>query len=177
MRQRRLHRDAGFAIAALFCAVAILLPAFTQASGSATGNFSVSTTVDQNCAASSPTLDFGAYNPITTNATANLDSSTTISVACAFDDNVRLGFDLGTNASAGHCGPSPQRCMANGNNYLSYNIYASSNDRSSGAPWTTPVTETISGGSSAISIYGRVPGGQDASVGTYSDSVVATVYY
>ena len=177
MLGRRLHRDAGFAIAALFCAVAIAIPVFTQASGSATGNLSVSTTVNQNCAASSPTLDFGAYNPITTNATADLDSSTTISVACAFNDNVRLGFDLGTNALAGHCGPSPQRCMANGNNYLSYNIYVSSTDRTAGTPWTSPVSETISGGSSTISIYGRVPGGQDASVGTYTDSVVATVYY
>jgi spore coat protein U-like protein len=177
MRERRLHRDAGFAIAALFCAVAILLPAFTKASGSATGNFTVSTTVNQTCATSSPTLDFGAYNPITTNATANLDSSTTITVNCQFDANVTLAFDLGTSALAGHCGPSPQRCMANGNNYLSYNIYTSSSDRSSGTPWTSPVTETVSGGSSTISIYGRVPGGQDASVGTYSDSVVATVYY
>ena len=177
MRLRRLHRDAGFAIAALFCAGAILLPAFTQASGSATGNLSVSTTVNQICAASSPTLDFGAYNPITTNATADLDSSTSITVSCAFDGSVTLAFDLGTNALAGHCGPSPQRCMANGNNYLSYNIYASSSDRSSGAPWTSPATETISGGSSTISIYGKVPGGQDASVGTYTDSVVATVYY
>lgn len=169
MRQR--------AIAALFCAAAISFPAFTQASGSATGNLNVSTTVNQNCAASSPTLDFGAYNPITTNAVANLDSSTSITVTCAFDDNVRLGFDLGTNAISGHCGPSPQRCMANGNSYLNYNIYASSSDRSSDAPWTSPVTETISGGSSTISIYGRVPGGQDATVGTYTDSVVATVYY
>lgn len=165
------------AIAALFGALAILVPVLTKASGSATGNLNVSALVNQNCAASSPTLDFGSYNPITTNATANLDSATTITVSCALDDNVRLGFDLGSNATGGHCGPSPQRCMANGSSYLNYNIYASSTDRSAGTPWTAPVTETVGGGSATISIYGRVPGGQDAIVGVYTDSVVATVYY
>ncbi|HET9393308.1 MAG TPA: spore coat U domain-containing protein [Candidatus Rubrimentiphilum sp.] len=165
------------AIAALFGALAILIPVLTEASGSATGNLSVNATVNQNCTASSPTLDFGTYNPITTNATASLDSSTTITVNCAIDSNVRLGFDLGTNASGGHCGPSPQRCMVNGSSYLNYNIYASGSDRSADTPWTSPVTETVTGGRATISIYGRVPGGQDAVVGVYTDSVVATVYY
>ena len=165
------------AIVVLLGALAILSPAPATAAGSATGNLNVTTTVGQICTASSPTLDFGAYNPITTNATADLDSSTTITVNCGGSGNVTLGFALGANAAAGHCGPSPQRCMVNGTSYLNYNIYASGSDRSADTPWTSPVPETISGGSATITIYGRVPGGQDAVVGTYTDSIVATVYY
>lgn len=143
----------------------------------ATGTLSVSGTVATVCTVGSPTLDFGGYNPVTTNASSPLDGSTTITVNCTHDGSVTLGFDLGANAQASHCGASPQRCMANGNNYLNYNLYASANDRTSGTVWASPEAETISGGSATVSIYGRVPGGQDAAVGTYTDSVVATVYY
>jgi spore coat protein U-like protein len=155
----------------------LLSTTHTRASGSSTGNFSVSTTVNQICRATSPTLDFGTYYPITANAATPLDSSTTITITCAFDQSLTLGFDQGANALASHCGASPQRCMSNGSNYLNYNIYATTSDRSSGSPWISPVPETISGGSATVSIYGRVPAGQDVSVGSYSDSIVATVYY
>ena len=171
------RRPYGAFLGAAFATLAMLAPAVTSASGSSTGNLNVSTTVNQNCSTSSPTLNFGSYNPITTNATADLDSSTTIAVTCSLDGSVTLGFDLGTNAQANHCGPSPQRCMANGSSYLNYNIYASTSDRTSDSPWTAAIPETIGGGSATISIYGRVPGGQDAAVGSYTDSIVATVYY
>ena len=174
---RWAHRDGAFIVAALFGVLATLIPALTKASGSSSGNLSVSTTVNQICGTSSPTLDFGTYYPITANATANLDSSTTITINCAFDESLTLGFDLGANALASHCGASPQRCMANGANYLKYNIYATTGERASDSPWTSAVPETVSGGTATISIYGRVPAGQDVAVGSYSDSIVATVYY
>jgi len=174
---RRRRRDGAFIIAAVLAALSMLQPVITKASGSSTGNLNVSTTVNQICATSSPTLDFGTYYPITTNATSSLDSATTITISCAFDQSLTLGFDLGANALASHCGASPQRCMANGSNYLMYNIYATTSGRSSDSPWTSPVPETISGGTATVNIYGRVPGGQDVAVGSYSDSIVATVYY
>lgn len=154
----------------------MLGPSYANAS-QATGMLNVTSIITVSCTISSPTLDFGGYNPVTTNAASPLDSSTSITVNCTQDGSVTLGFDLGANAQGSHCGASPQRCMANGNNYLSYNLYASANDRTSGTVWQSPVAETVSGGTATVNLYGRVPGGQDAAVGTYTDSVTATVYY
>lgn len=175
--KRALQRVLYLAAAAFFGASAVLVPALCRASGSSTGNLNVTASINTVCTASSPTLDFGGYNPVTTNALTSLDSSTTITLNCSRDGSVTLGFDLGVNAAGSHCGASPQRCMANGSDYLNYNIYASTNDRTSGSAWTSPVSETISGGTAAVSIYGRVPAGQDVKVGSYSDTLVATVYY
>jgi len=47
--------------------------------------------------------------------------------------------------------------------------------------WTTAITETVTGGvttPTTVTIYGRVPGAQDAAVGTgYTDAITATVNY
>lgn len=154
-----------------------LVPAATQASSSATGNLSVSASVTQKCTIGAGTLSFGAYDPVATNAATDLDQSATMTVTCTKGaTGITVGFGASANDPAG-CA-APQRCMASSGNYLNYQLYS---DSSRSSVWTTAIAETVSGGTGSpttLTVYGRIPSGQDASVGaSYADTVVATVNY
>jgi spore coat protein U-like protein len=153
-----------------------LLPVATQA-GSSTGNLSVSASVAQKCTIGAGTLAFGAYDPVGTNAATDLDQSGTMTVTCTKGaTGITVGFGASSNDPAG-CA-APQRCLASSGNYLNYQLYS---DSSRSSVWTTAIAETVSGGTSSpttLTVYGRIPKAQDASVGaSYADTVVATVNY
>jgi spore coat protein U-like protein len=163
--------------AAIFAAAVLVAPGAVDA-GSSTGTLTVTASVTQKCILSSPTLAFGAYDPVVTNNAANLDSTTTITVTCTKGaTGITLGFGNSANAPTG-C-TAPQRCLLGvaHANYLNYQLYSDSGHSS---VWTTAIAETVSGGittPTSVTIYGRVPPTQDVSVDTYSDTVVATVNY
>jgi len=147
------------------------------AAGSSTGTLSVTASVAQNCLVNSPTLAFGAYDPVVANLSTNDDQTATIVVTCTKGaSGITLGFGSSANAPAG-C-TAPQRCLVNTGHYLNYQLYSDSGRTS---VWTTAIAETVSGGVTTptnVTIYGRIPSGQDASVGaTYTDSVTATVNF
>ena len=69
--------------------------------------------------------------------------------------------------------------MANGTFRLQYDLYQ---DSARSVPWgsTSGTWQSLgaaTGDPASVSVFGRVPGAQDVSFGTYSDSVVATVYF
>ena len=64
-------------------------------------------------------------------------------------------------------------------NYLSYELYTS-NLRTT--RWGTAAGELVTGshattGPQTLTIYGRIPSGQTPPVGTYADTVVATITF
>jgi spore coat protein U-like protein len=143
----------------------------------ANGTLTVTASVAKDCTLSSATLAFGSYDPVVANRTANLDQTGTITVTCTKNSSgVTLGFGPSANAPAA-C-TTPARCMASGSDFLQYQIYS---DTARTAAWTTPITETVTGGTTTptqVTIYGRIPAAQDAAVGTaYIDTVVATVNF
>jgi spore coat protein U-like protein len=147
------------------------------AAGTATGTLSVTASVTQNCIVSSPTLAFGAYDPVVANLSTNDDQTATIVVTCTKGaSGVTLGFGSSLNAPAG-C-TAPQRCLVSAGHYMNYQLYS---DSGRSSVWTTAISETVSGGVGAptsVIVYGRIPSGQDASVGAaYTDSVTATVNF
>jgi spore coat protein U-like protein len=153
-------------------------PAPALASGAATANLNLTASVAQDCVIGTATLGFGSYDPVVTNKTANLDQSTTMTVTCT-KGAAGITMGLGPSGNAGTpCGASPARCLASGGNLLNYQLYS---DSPGGAVWTTAITEAVAGGvgsPTTVTIYGRVPAGQDATVGaSYTDTVVATVNY
>lgn len=172
------HRSlAALAVAALTAAT--LVPMHARATtGSSTGTLSVTASVAQKCTVGDATLAFGSYDPVTTNLSANLDASTTITLTCTKGaTGITLGFGGSPNAGTG-C-TAPVRCMKSGtSDYLSYQLYSDSGHSS---VWTTAISETVTGGvttPTSVTIYGRIPGGQDAAVGaSYSDSITATINY
>jgi len=145
--------------------------------GSSTGTLSVTASVAQNCIVSSPTLAFGAYDPVVANLSTNDDQSTTIVLTCTKGaSGITLGFGNSANAPAG-C-TAPQRCLVSSGHYMNYQLYSDSGRTS---VWTTAIAETVSGGITTptnVTVYGRIPSGQDASIGaSYTDSVTATINF
>src|SRR5262245_9796185 len=67
--------------------------------GSATANLSTSASVANNCTISTSAVAFGSYDPVVANASANLDGTGSLTVACTKGANTTIGLDLGGNAS------------------------------------------------------------------------------
>jgi spore coat protein U-like protein len=137
-----------------------------------TGSFSVTANVTVNCLVTGTTLAFGAYDP--TSPTAVVGTST-LSVKCtkgALVASVQL--NNGANAGVG-----TQRQMVAGTDKLNYDLFT---DPARTLAWTSATTGngfTSAGPSTpnTLTVYGRVPVGQDVPVGAYTDSVTATVNF
>jgi spore coat protein U-like protein len=153
----------------------------TAQAGTATANLTVQMTVTASCTINAATLDFGT-NPGTNLISANVDTSTTVSVTCTNTAPYSIGMDNGANVSGS------QRRMKNGvSNFLNYNLYT---DAGRTNAWTTAASSstcttasscalgTGNGAAQSVNIYGRVPTVATAPTpGAYTDTVVMTITY
>ena len=123
-------------------------------------------------------INFGTYD---TFSSTPLDAVGTITVNCTGDVN-RADVTLGVSSNPG--GFNPRRMKRSGGiDLLDYNIYTDVTRTvifGDGAGGTTKIERIKRTGkpepwSDSISIYGRIPPGQDVSAGTYSDALTATV--
>jgi len=172
MTMRRLV--AGTAATAIVGTLA--LSRMTVEAATAQANLTVQASVTANCDVEAPnTLDFGDYDPVVTHASANLDASTTIRVRCTRgSSNVWVGLDSGSNASS-----SQRRLAGGGSEFMDYDLYSDAarttawgNAQASGVDYSP-----ASSGWENLTVYGRVPSGQDVAVGSYTDTVVATINF
>jgi spore coat protein U-like protein len=164
--------------AAVGTALALGLVAAASAA-TATSNLSVTATVSANCAISTSAVAFGAYDPVAANASADLDATGTVSVTCTSGAAADISLGQGANANAGSTDAAPLRRMSNGaSGFLSYALYS---DTGRTTVWgntvATDVGHTGTGTQANLTVYGRVPGGQNVATGNYSDTVVATVTF
>lgn len=163
-------------VSALALAAALAAVRPTEAA-IAQSTLTVTASVPAVCLITPATLDFGSYDPLGANAApgANLDATGTVTVACTKGSNYWLGLDAGANASGG-----ARRMIANGADYLGYQLYQ---DAGRTTAWgntsgTAPAAVTaISTGVITLNVYGRVPGGQPAASGAYSDTVRSTINF
>ncbi|HEY8322405.1 MAG TPA: spore coat U domain-containing protein [Candidatus Baltobacteraceae bacterium] len=163
--------------AALVAIVALASAPLAASAGTATNTLSVTASVAQNCTIGASTMAFGSYDPVVANLSTNLDQTSTIRLTCTKNaSGITLGFGASANAPGG-C-TTPARCMISGSDYLQYQIYSDSGHSNA---WTSAIAETVTGGTTTptdVTIYGRIPSGQDAAVGaSYADSVTATVNF
>jgi spore coat protein U-like protein len=143
---------------------------------------SPSATVTSVCTIASPAaLAFGPYDPVVTNNTTSMPldvALNALSVSCTRGaPGVTIG--LGASGNAASCpSPSGQRCLVSSGHVLNYQIYTTAGR---GTIWDSANTLSHSSTSMAatlIPVYGRIPGGQDATIGaSYADSVTATVNF
>lgn len=148
--------------------------------GTATDNLGVSASVSDNCLIdASAGLDFGAYDPIDTNASTDLQGSGTISVTCTDGASATVTLSQGANADAGSTDAAPLRRMTDGADYLSYTLYQENTYTTVwGNTAGTGVGHTGTGSSADLTVYGEVTQGQNsASAASYSDTVVATITF
>lgn len=133
------------------------------------------------CSISVTPLAFGTYNVFS--ATPD-DSTATLSVTCNQLSAPVGNLPVTASLSKGSSGTYATRQMKSGANSLSYNMYANATyttifgDGTSGTSTisgTFPFTAVGQNVTGTGTIYGRIPAGQDVAVGSYSDSIVATV--
>ena len=135
----------------------------------------VSANVVKNCTITTAPVAFGNYDSVTANATTPLDGIGTITVKCTKGAPAKVGLNTGGNAQG-----TTRRMAGAAAEYLTYELYKEAgratiwgNTDTTGldipaAPNQTPRNFTV---------YGRVAQAQEAAVGAYTDTVVATVNF
>ena len=154
--------------------------------GQAQQNLAVSAQVNANCTISTSALAFGSYDPVVANASTALNGTGSVTIACTKGSAPNITLDNGANFA------SSTRNMKNTGNtdLLQYALYQPPNT-TPGTACTFPGTQAWGTSGAAIftptsptgkaartyNVCGTVSAGQDISVGTYQDTVVATVNF
>lgn len=139
--------------------------------GSATATLPINASVAPLCIVSAGAVNFGAYDPLVANASTPLDAQGTVTVQCVRNTSYSITLDQGQNGS------STARNMLGGTSLLNYELYSDSGHTS---VWNTssPVTGTATSlAPLGLTVYGRIPGGQDVAAAAYSDSISVTVNF
>jgi spore coat protein U-like protein len=142
---------------------------------SATASMTVTANVNKNCTITTSPVNFGAYDPVAANATAPLDGTGTVTVACTKGAVAKIGLNAGSNAQG-----TTRRMAQAPTVFLTYEIYS---DAAHTVVWGNTTTDSVDIPAAPnknprnFTAYGRVANGQDATVGTYTDTVVATVNF
>lgn len=157
----------------VLAASVLTLPVVALA-GTATTTFSVTATVNANCAiVSASALSFPAYNP----SQGAQNATSAVSVKCTKTTPFNIGLDAGTGTGA----TVTTRKMTSGSNTLNYSLYSDSNHS---VVWGNTVgTNTVAGTGQGFSttitdtVYGQIANQPDAVPGTYADTVTVTVSF
>jgi spore coat protein U domain-containing protein, fimbrial subunit CupE1/2/3/6 len=140
-----------------------------------TVTFNVTATVVGDCTVSAFAINFGTYEPVVTNSTVPLDSTTTINVYCTAGTSGTVSLDNGSNFSGG-----ARRMQSAAGAFMTYEIYKDAGHstvwNAVGVNSATSTNKTIPLGGGFIA-YGRIPAGQDLAAGAYNDTLQAIVTY
>jgi len=173
----------------LSLAAALLAAAGVANAATTPTNIAVSATVSQGCSISTTAaLAFGAYDPIGANATAALNATGQVSVSCSKGaTGLTISMDNGIHVVG------TQRNMQGtvATDILLYNVFQPPTNVAGVActfpgtiPWnaTAPagvltLTSAPSKTARLYNVCGTVPGGQDATTGAYTDTIIATLNF
>ena len=165
--------------AAIF-GIAFLAPQANAQQFSTSTKLDVKAKIDNTCVFSTTSaLAFPAYAPIGKNKQEDLDASSTVAVRCTAGlGGVALQINAGTTADASCTGDISRSLRRGGNSttdLLTYELYQ---DAERTLPWgcdetTQKSLETFSDSTVDVvhTLYGRVPAGQFAQPGSYSDTI------
>jgi spore coat protein U-like protein len=142
----------------------------------ASATLNVAASVNIRCTIATSPVVFGVYDQFGNQALQPLDAQGVISLNCSPGSSVDVRLGQGLFPGPGSTNANPRRRMASGVDRLSYNLYE---DAAHTTVWDN-VAKGLKGGKVfpvLLPVYGRAPAGQNMSVGTYTDSVVATVFF
>lgn len=122
------------------------------------------------CTVSTSGLNFGNYDVF---SALNDDITATINVDCPSGTAYSIWLSSGS-------GTFSSRTLTGGGNFLLYNLYLDPTRLTiwgDGSAGTGTYSATGTGSNVATPVYGRIPAGQNAWVGTYTDVVTVTVNF
>ncbi|MDP1696529.1 MAG: spore coat U domain-containing protein [Xanthomonadaceae bacterium] len=126
----------------------------------------------RDCTLTLAPLSFGNYDPLET--TVPQDRATTMRVSCRNNTFVRIFYSTGSSGSFA------QRTMRQGTSQLAYNFYfepARVSILGDGTGGSFFLQGTVGQAGANITLYGRIPPGQDPSVGLHSDTIIVTMTF
>lgn len=182
-----MNRSIPLAAAILAGCTALALPAMAAPTDIGNGGLSVSLEVSAGCTVNTSAVSFTASGKITT--AVNEASAGSVTVTCTDGISYEIGLDEGlyagsdqTTVPTGSDTDTTHRRLYNSSaatyKYVSYDLYSNAGRTTH---WgNTPATDAVAGsgvGGSPVSVYGKIPATQNASVGSYVDTVTATVWY
>lgn len=158
------------------CSTSVAILALSFAGGAQTadsvGTLSVSATVIDSCSVSADVLAFGVIDPLV-NADEATDATASVLVDCSNGTAYQVGLDDG-NAT------TTARAMTSDGGTLDFSLYRDANRTETWGDTfgTDTVAATGTGTTQALTVYGRVPAGQQhVPPGAYADTVTVTVTY
>jgi spore coat protein U-like protein len=125
------------------------------------------------CTLSATAVAFGTYDVFQVGPT---DSTGTITYRCNNNDhNIRIAISTGTS------GTFTNRTLKTGSDNLLYNLFYGGLTQvwGNGTGSTTTYFENNPPNNKdvVLTVYGRIPAGQDVAIGSYTDTVVVTLEY
>jgi spore coat protein U-like protein len=137
------------------------------------------------CSVSVVGVNFGLYDPL---ALGPADSAGRVEVTCDYlPPGGATGVSYDVALSAGTSGSFLQRYMALGTARLPYNLYTDAarslvwGNGSAGSGFVSGGMKVNPGAHSSLTnshtVYGRIPAGVDAALGSFSDSIVVTLTF
>jgi spore coat protein U-like protein len=130
----------------------------------ANGTLTATATVAAYCTISGNTMAFGAYTGTQTDQTGVVTT------------NCTKGTNFTVTMATAQTGGFYQ--MASGANTLNYKVYKETGRTTEIVASTVVLTDNnASGNDQAVTIYGRIPSGQSANIGSYSGTTTFTVTY
>lgn len=161
-------------VLASIVAVSALAPNGLEAQTN-TASLTVSASVTKNCTISTTPVNFGAYDPVAANATAPLDGIGSVVITCTKGAAAKVGLNPGSNPEG-----TSRRMTQGAAEYLAYELFK---DTTHSTVWgdtldtALDITAAPNRNPRTYSVYGRIAAAQDATVGNYTDTVVATVNF
>jgi len=161
-----MMRNAYFALLITACLVAP-----TAQGGSNTSPLEVSAVVVADCRIVTSDLAFADYDPLLHNATLQLDGAAQVTMLCTRGAQAAIVIDGGRHFTGSN------RALAGGTERVSYQLYR---DEGRTQIWGSvgSVLQFVSNGVARpeqVTVYGRIPPGQEVQSGVYTDVVTATV--
>ncbi len=128
----------------------------------------------QACTVSATPISFGNYDVFLATPT---DTSSEISIICPFRRPRPVTIAIGPSKVSGSFNPRQMQLLI-GPDRLDYNLFT---NRSMSTIWgdgtggTATVTRRVGRRPRNVSVYGRIPPGQNVSIGSYGDVVTVTI--
>jgi len=152
----------------------VLESARMLSAATATANLGIGTTVSANCSITTTAVTFPtAYDPVGANAAADSDGTGNIAVTCTKGAGTSITLNVGANASGAQARMKGPGAL----DYLNYQLFSDAGRTVDWCGATRTIAAAPSKATQNFIVYARIPRNQDASAGTYADTVVATLNY